>query len=457
VFLNKIAKHHIIQLPSNNIPRGLIPLERLFDGNDVAVKGRVSDEDVDTTECKIGTPKKPKYVKLSRSLTTEQRAKYTELMREFADVFAWTYEDLKTYDTSIIEHNIPLKEGAKTFRQKLRQINPMLLPVMEKEVKKLLEAQIIVPLRYSEWVANLVLVRRKSGEIRLCVDFRNLNRSSKKDNYPLPNMEHILQRVTRASRISMIDGFSGYNQISAMPEGREKMTFTTPWGTFMYAKMPFGLMNAGATFQRAMDIAFIREKDQFVVIYLDDITVFSRSDKEHCCHLRNFFLKCRRFDLSLNPKKSLFSMEEGKLLGHIVLAEGVRIDPSRMEAIQTLSLPKSKKEVQAFLGKINFLRRFVSNFVELEKKITTMLKKGNEVKWTTEPREYFVQIKKALTEAPVLISPDYSKDFLIFSFVSFDTVAVVLLQKNEEGKEKPITFFSKALRDAKVRYEIMEK
>jgi hypothetical protein len=105
-------------------------------------------------------------------------------------------------------------------------------------------------------------------------------------------MEHILPRVTGASRISMIDGFSSYNQISVLPEDREKITFTTPWGTFMYAKMPFGLMNVGATFQRGMDISFIREKDQFVVIYLDDITVFSRSDEEHCCHSRKVFLKC---------------------------------------------------------------------------------------------------------------------------------------------------------------------
>jgi hypothetical protein len=192
VFLNKIANHHIIHLPSNRIPRGLIPLERLFNGNDVVVKGRVLDEDADTTECNIGTPEEPKFIKMSRRLNTKQRAKYTELLREFVDVFAWTYKDLKTYDTSIIEHKIPLKKEAKPFRQKLRQINPMLLPVMEKEVEKLLEAQIIVPLRYSKWVANLVPIRKKSGEIRLCVDFRNLNRSSKKDNYPLLNMEHIL-------------------------------------------------------------------------------------------------------------------------------------------------------------------------------------------------------------------------------------------------------------------------
>jgi hypothetical protein len=174
-----------------------------------------------------------------------------------------------------------------------------------------------------------VHVRKKNGEIGLCVDFRNLNRSSKKYNYPFPKMEHILQRVTGSSRMSMIDGFSGYNQISILPEDREKKSFTTPRGTFMYAKIPFGLMNARANFQRAMDIAFIGEKDKFVVIYLDDITLFSKSDKEHCHYLKKFFLKCRRFGLSLNPKKYLFSMKEGKLLGHIVSAEGVRIDLSR--------------------------------------------------------------------------------------------------------------------------------
>jgi hypothetical protein len=150
-------------------------------------------------------------------------------------------------------------------------------------------------------------------------------------------------------------------------------------------------------------------------------------------------------------------MQEGKFLGHIVSAEGVRIDSSKVEAIQSLSLPRSKKEVQSFLIKINFLRRFVSNFVELVKVITDMLRRGNEVKWTIESRNSFEQIKKALIEALVLIRPDYSKYFLIFSFVSFDTVAVVLLQKNVEGLEQPIAFFSRALRDVELRYDTMEK
>jgi hypothetical protein len=328
---------------------------------------------------------------------------------------------------------------------------------MEKEVKKILDEKIIIPLRYSKWVANLVLVRKKNGEIKLCVDFRNLNRSSKKDNYPLPKMEHILQKVTGANMMSMVDGFSRCNQVSVFPEDREKTAFTTSWGTFMYAKMPFGLMNAGANFQRAMDITFIGEKDKFVVNYLDDITMYSQSDKEHCDHLRKVFLKCRKFGLSLNPKISLFSMKEGKLLGHIVSYEGVRIDSIRVEAIQTLSLPRSEKEVQYFLGKIIFLRRFVSNFAELVKYITTMLRKDSEIKRTAESRDYFDQIKKYLTEAPVLVSPDYSKDFLIFSFGSFDTTTTVLLQKNVEGLEQPIAFFSRALRDVELKYNIMEK
>jgi hypothetical protein len=225
----------------------------------------------------------------------------------------------------------------------------------------------------------------------------------------------------------------------------------------MYAKMPFGLMNAGATFQHAMDIAFIGEKDKFVVIYLDDITVFSKYGKEHRRHLRKVFLKCIKFGISLNPKKSIFSMKEGKLLGHIISAEGVRIDPNRVEVIQALSIPRSKKEVQSFLGKINFLRRFVPNFAEEVKLITTMLKKENEVRWTPQSQHYFEQIKRDLTEAPVLISPDYSKDFLIFSLASPDTVVVVLLQTNDSGLEQPIAYFSRALRDAEVRYDTMEK
>jgi hypothetical protein len=311
-----------------------------------------------------------------------------------------------------------LNKGTKPFRQKLRSFNPLLLPTMEREIRKLLDARIIIPLRYSEWIVNLVPVRKKNGEIRLCVDFRNLNKCSRKDNYPLPKMEHILQKVSGSKVMSFIDGFSGYNQIFVHPEDKEKTTFTTPWGKFMYEKLPLGLMNVGATFQREMDIAFVGEKDKFVLIYLDDITIFSSSHKLHLQDLRRTFLKCRRYGISLNPKKLNFSLKEGKLLGHIISADGVKIDPKRVEAIKNLSLPRSKKDIQSFLGTINFVRRFIVNFVVLTKNINAMLRKESEVKWTEAARHSFNAIKEAITIAPILISPDFSKVFYIF-FICF--------------------------------------
>jgi hypothetical protein len=211
------------------------------------------------------------------------------------------------------------------------------------------------------------------------------------------------------------------------------------------------------TFQRAMDIAFIGEKDKFVLIYLNDITVFSSSHELHLQHLKRTFMKCRRYGISLNPKKSNFALKEGKLLGHIVSADGVKIDPKRVEAIKNLSLPRSKKDIQSFLGTINFVRRFIVNFVELTKHINAMLRKDSEVKWTEAARHSFNSIKEAITTTPVLISPDFSKVFYIFSFASSDIIAAVLLQKNVDDQEQPVAFFSKVLRDVEVKYELLEK
>ena len=331
------------------------------------------------------------------------------------------------------------------------------MPLIEKEVKNIFDAKIIVPIRFSNWLANMVPVRKKNGEIRICIDFRNLNKASLKDNYPLPKMDLILQNIVGSQRMSMLDGFSGYNQILVHPEDQEKTTFTTPWGTFMYAKMPFGLMNAGVTFQRAMDIAFAEEKDKSVVVYLDDITVFSKREEDHLKHLERILLKCRRFGISLNPTKSIFALTSGKLLGHIISEGGIQIDPNRVNAIQRLDLPRSKKEVQSFLGKVNFVRRFIPNFAEVVKHITKMLRKGSDFKWTAEARKSFEEIKKALTQAPVLISPDFTKEFIIFTFASEDTIAGVLLQKGSQGTEQPISFFSKTLANAELKYNILEK
>ena len=348
---NHLGDKEIIQLKSNSFPKGVIPLEELFDQNDIAKALGVISAGTKVEDFNIGTKEDPKLIKISKTLPHKARVEYIALLKKYSKVFAWKYEDLKVYDTSVIQHTIPIKEGAKPFKQKLKRINPLLLPPIEKEVKKLFEEKIIIALRHSRWLENVVPIRKKNGEIRICIDFRNLNRVSLKDNYHVPKMDHILQRVVGSQRISMLDGFSRYNQVLVHPDDQEKTTFTTPWGTLMYSKMPFGLMNVGA-FQRAMDIAFSKEKEKFVVVYLDDITVYSKSDEKHREHLERIFLKCMKFGISLNPKKSHFSLEEGKLLGHIISKDGTRIDPSRVDAIRQIFLPRNKRKYNHLLAKL---------------------------------------------------------------------------------------------------------
>jgi hypothetical protein len=187
----------------------------------------------------------------------------------------------------------------------------------------MVDARIIAPIRYSSWMSNLVVVRKKSGDIRLSVDFRNLNQVSLKDNYPLPNMEHLLQRVTGAGMMSMLDGFFGYNQVLVREEDRLKTTFTTPWGTFMHLRMPFGIMNVGSTFQRAMDFAFRYLIEKIIEIYQDDLTIVSKEINAHVSQLTKIFERCRKYGISLDPKKSIFGIDKGKLLGHVISEEGI--------------------------------------------------------------------------------------------------------------------------------------
>ena len=192
---DEIGQDSIVQLPSNHIPEGLVPLEKLFDHNDVPYKLAKKENESAIHKYNVGSLTHPKYINLSTHLSSTQSSKYCTMMKQFVDIFAWEYSDLKTYDTNIIQHKIPVEKNAIPFKHKLRPINPLLLPLIEKEIKKLLDSKIIVPVRYSKWIANLVVVRKKNGKSKLCVDFKNLNKCSKKDNYPLPKMEHLLQKV----------------------------------------------------------------------------------------------------------------------------------------------------------------------------------------------------------------------------------------------------------------------
>jgi hypothetical protein len=189
---------------------------------------------------------------------------------------------------------------------------------MCQKLKKLLDAKIIFQVRHSAWVEKLIPVEKHYGEILLCVDFRNLNRASEKDNCPVPLMEQLLQTVFGLDIFSLLDGFLGYNQVLVSEEDQLKTTFRTKWGTFPYKRMPFGLINAGETFQRAMDVSFRGLIKKCVVVYWDDMTVYSKNREDHIQHLTQIFKRCRKYGISLSPKKTIFGVEEGKILGHII-------------------------------------------------------------------------------------------------------------------------------------------
>jgi len=188
-------------------------------------------------------------------------------------------------------------------------------------------------------------------------------------------MEQILQQVFGSERLSLHNGFSRYNQVLMSPPDQRKTTFRTPWGTYAYRNMPFGLINVGATFQRAMDIAFCGLINQSVVVYLDDVTVFSKNKGDHLAHLKFVLQRRRKYGIYLNPKKSVFAVEQGKLLGFIMSNQGMIIDPERTQFISKLPPPSSKKSMQSFLGQINVFRRFVPSFSEMVKPLQNLIKK----------------------------------------------------------------------------------
>jgi len=202
---------------------------------------------------------------------------------------------LKQYDKLIFQRIMPLKEGAKPFKQELRIINPKINYLVKIKIEKLEKVDIISPIRHLDSLSNLVVVRKKTGEIHLCVDFVDLNKASIKYNYPLLDMEMLLQQVTGSTLMSMLDKFLGYNQVIVAEDDRPKTTFVTSWGTYAYVRMPFGLKNAGETFHRDMDHDFKYFVGKIMDDYQDDLIVYSKSREIHLIHLRQIFKKCRTY------------------------------------------------------------------------------------------------------------------------------------------------------------------
>jgi hypothetical protein len=244
--------------------------------------------------------------------------------------------------------------------------------------------------------------------------------------------------------ISLLDGFSGYNQIKVKRADKYKTTFITCWGTFSYERMPFFLSNASSTFQRYMQIDFDDLIGKIIHIYLDDFTVYSKIQSDHFGHLKRVLMRCRKFGIYLNPFKSIFGVTKGKLLGHIVYDSGISIDPERIATILNLPAPTSKKEVQDFMGVINFVYRFAPDFVVMVKPIHNLLKKYRSFSWTDDVKDSFAGIKKAIS---ILAKLDFEKEFMIYTNATEESVFAILMQDDDQGNEKLVSYMSQRLFD----------
>jgi hypothetical protein len=206
-----------------------------------------------------------------------------------------------------------------------------------------------------------------------------------------------------------------------------------------------------------MDVAFWGLINKCVVVYLDDVTVYSKNREEHIQHLTQIFERCRKYGISLNPKKTIFGVEEGKLLGHIISQAGIHIDPERIKAIAQLPLPHNKKAMQSFFGQINFVRKFTPDFVEIIKPLQKMIHKDAEFKWDDERKGAFSNIKAAISRAPVLRSPDFNRDFFLYTFASDQSLAAVLTQKDDDNNEAPVSFMSTNIQGVELNYPAIDK
>ena len=239
-------------------------------------------------------------------------------LKEYRDVFAWTLKDLKGVDPKICQHTIPMREDAKLVKIRPYTYNENFSKRIEEEVNRLKEAEFIYEIEHTEWVSPVVIVPKKNGKLRVCINLKKVNAATIRDSYPLPITEHVLERVAGKKAYSFLDGFSGYNQVSIDPKDQHKTAFATEIGIFAYRVMPFGLTNAPSTFQRLMNYAFREYLRIFLEIYMDDLCVHLSERAEHIEHLIKVFEKCRLYRICLNPDKCVFMVFQGKILGHIV-------------------------------------------------------------------------------------------------------------------------------------------
>jgi len=358
--------------------------------------------------------------------------------------------------TNLIKHSIITEGGPILIKPRRQPVN--LENKINDAIQNLYENKIIRKCN-SPWNTPLVCVWKKDKkDIRLCLDFRQLNKITVRQAFPMPNVEELLDTLHGARYFSSIDLGNAYYQVELDEESQVKTAFSTKLGQFCFTRMPFGIAAAPGTFQELMNKVLIGINGVEALVYLDDILVFSKSMEEHMTRLNNVLSRIQTAGLRINPEKCSLLKKEVKFLGHIITSEGIRTDHSKVEAIDKFERPKCIKNLRSFLGLCNYYRRFINKYAEKARILEALCGKGNEkLVWSDQCEESFNQLKSALQETPVLAYPDFNKVFILDTDASFDAIGAVLSQLDEYGNERVIAYGSHAMNSHERGYCITRK
>ncbi|KAL4333294.1 hypothetical protein GQ457_07G008150 [Hibiscus cannabinus] len=371
-------------------------------------------------------------------------------------------------------HKILLDDNHKPTADAQRCLNQAMKDVVRKEILKWLDAGIIYPISDSEWVSPVQCVPKKGGIIvisnekneliptrtvtgwRVCMDYRKLNKATRKDHFPLPFIDQMLDRLAGKQFYCFLDGYSGYNQIAIAPEDQSKTTFTCPYGTFAFRRMPFGLCNAPATFQRCMTAIFSDLNEDCLEIFMDDFSTFGEDFDNCLSNLEKVLKRCKETNLVLNWEKCYFMVDEGIVLGHKISSKGMEVDKAKIEVISKLPPPTTVKGIRSFLGHAGFYRRFIEDFSKITKPLCSLLEQGRPFEFNEDCTKAFNLLKQKLVTTPIVEPPDWKLPFELMCDASDYAVGAVLGQR--KGKIfHPTYYASKTLNDSQVNYTTTEK
>ena len=380
-------------------------------------------------------------------------ARAQPLLMEYADVFQTLPKGLPPERG--VDHKIELEPGHSPPSRPTYRLSPKEMDELNRQIQHLVEMGFIQPSK-SPYGAPVLFVRKKDGTLRMCIDYRALNNYTVKNRYPLPRIDELLDRLHGATVFSKLALQSGYHQIRVAPEDVPKTAFRTRYGSFEFLVLPFGLTNAPATFQTLMHKVFGPYLDSFVLVYLDDVLIFSRNAEEHAAHLATVLRLLREHRLYAKLSKCAFFQREIDFLGHTVHANGLRIEHSKLCVVQEWPQPKNVHELRSFLGFANFFRRFVRHFAHKAAPLHELTKKDAPYVWTDQHRAAFEGLKSALTSAPVVVPPDPQRPYTVYTDASDAAIGAVLTQDRDRGPQ-PVAFESRKLSAAERNYPTHDK